>query len=466
MSSNPKDVAINALEAALAKGCQSARICLNIATQCSYSVRNDKLDRLQQSTGSSLFIQLFVDDRYGSFSTNRLENNEVSKFIETGIEATRLLTKDSYRSLPNKSLYYTGGGVDLEQYDKSIENIEPKQKADIAFACASEVLGKDSRVITVNSEFGDSDEYSYMIDSQGFEDESRLSNFTLSAECSVRGRGDARPEAWWYESTMFFNNLKTVGCGSKSLERALSRLNPKKMKSGKYNMVIENTVSSRLISPIISALNGASIQQNNSFLKDKLGIRVFSPSFTIFDDSHRVGAAGARYYDSDGVATKPMKLIENGVISSYFINTYHSKKLGLPVTVDGPSVLTCYMEMEPSALVSKSALTNKFALPDKPVIASIMDKDLEYLLSKCGKGILVTGFNGGNSNSSTGDFSYGVEGFYFENGKVSFPIKEMNVSGNIISLWNNIIDIGSDPRNSSRWLIPTLAFESVDFSGI
>lgn len=449
LSTNPKDAAINALEVSLAKGCQAARICLNISTQSSCSVRNDKLDRLQKSTGSSLYIQLYTDGRYGSFSTNRTDPEEVARFIGKGIEATRLLTPDPCRSLPDKSLYYTGGGRDLEQYDSSFENIEPRLKRDLAFNCAAEVLGKDKRVITVNSEYGDSDDYFYMIDSQGFEDESHQTNFAISAECSVKGRGDARPEAWWYESTMFFDKLKKEGCGAKALERALNRLNPIKMKSGKYNMVVENTVSSRLISPIISALNGASIQQNNSFLKDMLGKQVFSTHFTLFDNAHLVGALGSRYFDGDGVATKPMDIIKNGVISTYFINTYHSIKLGIPVTVDGPSVLNCYMDRESATGTS-----------------SPVEKNLDDILAKCGTGIFVTGFNGGNSNSSTGDFSYGIEGFFFENGKISHPIKEMNVSGNIIALWKNIIEIGTDPRNTSRWLIPTLAFESVDFSGM
>ncbi len=444
MSANPKDTAIKALEISLKKGCQAARISFNIATQSSYSVRNDKLDRLQQSTGSSLYIHLYVDDRYGSFSTNRTEPEEIGNFIGKGVEATRLLSPDPFRVLPDKALYYSGGGADLEQYDKSIDAIEPKEKSEMAFACASEVLGKDKRVITVNCEYGDADDYLYVIDSQGFQNESRQSNFTISAECSVKDRGDARPEAWWYESSLFFKNLKIEGCGTKSLERALRRLNPKKLKSGKYNMVVENTTSSRLISPIISALNGASIQQNNSFLKGMLGRQIFSPNFTLFDNAHLVGAFGSRYFDGEGVATKPANIIENGIVKTYFINTYHSKKLGLPVTADGPSVLNCLMSGTDSANAHR---------------------DLEYILTKCGKGIFVTGFNGGNSNSSSGDFSFGVEGFYFKDGRISHPIKEMNVTGNIITLWNNIIEIGTDPRNSSRWLIPTLAFESVDFNG-
>jgi PmbA protein len=211
-------------------------------------------------------------------------------------------------------------------------------------------------------------------------------------------------------------------------------------------MVLENTVSSRMVAPIISALNGAAIQQNNSFLRGKLGERLFSPYFQLFDTPHLYGANGSRYFDGEGIATKPMNIIENGVVNSYYINTYFSGKLDMPVTIEGPSVPSCkYSESVNSVRESTS---------------------LEGILKKCDKGIFITGFNGGNSNSSTGDFSFGVQGFYFENGDIIHPIKEMNITGNIITLWNNIIEIGTDPRESSRWLIPTLAFESVNFSGI
>ena len=117
----------------------------------------------------------------------------------------------------------------------------------------------------------------------------------------------------------------------------------------------------------------------------------------------------------------------------------------MPVTIEGPSVLSCSLgENFPSG---------------RPV------NGVSEILNKMERGILVTGFNGGNTNSSSGDFSFGVQGFYFENGKVLHPIKEMNVTGNIVTLWNSVAEIGDDPRNTSRWLIPTLAFESVNFNG-
>ena len=94
------------------------------------------------------------------------------------------------------------------------------------------------------------------------------------------------------------------------------------------------------------------------------------------------------------------------------------------------------------------------------------DKDENGLIASLNKGILVTGFNGGNNNSTTGDFSYGIEGFLIENGKLTQPISEMNITGNLVTLWNNLLEVGNDPRQSSSWKIPSLLFDGVDFSGL
>jgi len=433
-----------ALETAEKCGAEAVRLTYNKTKHSSYTVRNEKLDRLQQATGSSLFLQLYADGRYGTFSTNRMEREELKKFIIKSIDTTRLLTEDPFRSLPERDLCYKGGGADLMQRDPGFSDIPFEKKIEIAKMCNAEILGKDTRLLNVNSEYGDYEDYTLIIDSQGFSGVTDQTNFTVSTECSVKGKGDARPEGWWYESSLFFDDMKFSGCGERALERALRKLGARKIKGGKYNMVVENTVSSRLVSAIINALNGANIQQNNSFLNGKLGERVFSPLMEIYDDAHFPGAFGSRYFDSEGLATRPCPIIDRGVISTYFINTYYSKKTGLPVTIESPSLPVC-------ALSGERGGHN--------------EKNLEHLLKGAGNGIFVTGFNGGNTNSSTGDFSFGIEGFYFENGIILYPVSEMNVTGNIISLWNSILDIGNDPRKASRWLIPTLSFDSVDFNG-
>ena len=439
-----KSAAKFALDTAIKSGCKGARISLNINAQNSLSVRNKKLDRLHSATGSSLYIQLYVNDRYGSFSTNRIEKDELDRFIKAGIEATSYLESDICRGLPDKNLCYKNDKTPLIQNDEAFNTIPAEIKKKIAFDSAAEILGKDTRLLTVSTEFSDSLDYFYMIDSQGFSGESLQTYYSVNAECAVRGAGDARPEAWWYEASMFFNELKTTGVGEMALKRALDRLNPKKKRTGKYNLVLENTVSSRLLTPIISALNGAAIQQNNSFLKDSAGKKIFSDKMNLIDDAHNPSAMGARYFDGEGIATKPSEIISNGVVNNYFINSYYSRKLGIPTTVEGPSV--------PLLKPAGSFTAN-------PNIG------LKDILSVCGNGIFVTGFNGGNTNTSTGDFSFGVQGFYFENGVIVHPVKEMNITGNLIELWNNLIITGTDAKKSSRWLIPTIAFSSVSFSG-
>ena len=288
-------------------------------------------------------------------------------------------------------------------------------------------------------------EYQYMVDSQGFEGDSLQSNFTVSAECSVKGRGYARSEGWWYESALHFNEFTYKGCGETALKRALEKLNPREMKGGSMNMIVDNTCSSRLVSPIFQALNGSNIQQRNSFLMERKGEKVFSDKLTLKDNPHWVGMSGSRYFDGDGIATRPMEIIRNGVVETYFINTYSANKMGVSPTVESASVPHFSLE----------------EFPDN--MRNLNHCDMMKLM---GKGILVTGFNGGNCNGLTGDFSYGIEGFYFENGEVLFPVREMNISGNIVSLWNNVAMIGNDARTCSRWLIPSLAFENVDFTGI
>jgi PmbA protein len=143
-------------------------------------------------------------------------------------------------------------------------------------------------------------------------------------------------------------------------------------------------------------------------------------------------------FDGEGLATKKRSVFEKGVLKTYYIDTYYGKKL----------------EMDPTS----GGTTN--------LVFETGDKDLQGLIGIVKKGILVTGFNGGNSNGSTGDFSFGIEGFLVENGAIVQPVSEMNITGNMKQLWSNVGEIGNDINDSSAWLTPSIVFEDVDFSGI
>lgn len=426
------------MDYALKNGCQAAKLVLYSNSNASFELRDAKIDKLQQASESGLSISLYVDGKYGSYSTNRLDKKELESFIRNGIDSTRYLAEDEARVLPDSSRYYKGGKPDLQQFDNKFYNLNPDDKVDIARAAAEEVLGKDERIISVGSSYSDGEGASYRLTSNGFEGESKSTWFAVSADVAVKGEGEARPSSSWYDSAMFYDKLIKSGIGTKALERVLKKLGQRKAASGKYTMVLDPMNSGQLLSPLLNALYGSALQQKSSFLLNKLNTKVGSDKLNLMDEPHLIGARGARYFDNEGVATERRPIFENGTLKTYFIDTYNSKKMGVEPTISSPSLLV----LQPG------------------------NKDLDGLVADVQKGILVTGFNGGNSNKSTGDFSYGIEGFLIENGKLVQPVNEMNVTGNMITLWSSLVAVGNDPRVSSSWRIPSLVFEGVDFSGL
>lgn len=438
ISNENKKLAQWAMDYALKNGCQAAKVSLYSGSNTSFELRDAQMDKLQQASESRMSLFLYVDGRYGTYSTNRLDKKELESFIRNGVESTRYLAEDEARVLPDASRYYKGGKPDLQLLDPQFSAVNPDNKVALAQAIAEEALGKDPRIISVESSYGDGDGFSYQITSNGFEGETQQSWYSLSASVAVKGEGEARPSSYWYESSLYLDKLVKEGVGQKALERTLQKIGQKKAKSGRYTMVVDPMNSGQLLRPMLSAIFGSALQQKNSFLLDKLGQKVGSDKFTLLDEPHLIGASGARYFDSEGVATERRSVFDKGVLKTYYIDTYNAKKMDVDPTVANPSIL----------------------------VMQLGNKDLNGLISDVTHGILVTGFNGGNSNSSTGDFSYGIEGFLIEKGKLTLPLSEMNVTGNMITLWNSLAETGNDPRLNSSWRIPSLVFEGVDFSGL
>ncbi|MDR0295661.1 MAG: TldD/PmbA family protein [Prevotellaceae bacterium] len=433
-----KELAQQMMEFARKNGCSDNRISVGAGTETTFEYRDEQLEKLQQVSENKFSIDIFVDGRYGTYSSNRMDKKELEKFIQNAIESTRYLAQDECRTLPNSDLYYKGTDAPDDCFDKTIDNLQPDEKLQLAKANVEEVYKTDPHIISISAGYSDSSNFNYLIDSNGFEGEKAQTYFGLSASVSLKGDGDARPESWWYDASLFWNNLQKNGIGKKALERALRKLGQEKIKSGKYSMVVDNLNVWNLLSPIISALNGNSLSQKNSFLIDKIGKKITADKLMLIDEPHLPQAMGSRWYDNEGVATQKRVVIENGILRTYYIDTYNANKMKVKPTISGASILTFNQG----------------------------SKDLDGLIGDLKKGILVTGFNGGNSNSSTGDFSFGIEGFLIENGKLVKPVSEMNITGNMLSLWERLAAIGNDARITSSWRTPSLVFEDVAFSGL
>ncbi len=427
-----------AMEHAVQNGAQQARVIIYNNNSSQIEVRDEKIDKLQESNQGGMRINLYVDNKYSSISTNRITNKEeLGKFIEEAIISTRFLAEDEFRTLPDPERYYQGGGPNLKTIDPNFVSVDPQQKVNDAFALEKEVLGSDDRIISVSTSYRDGMSGSVIVASNGFEGDTENTYYSLSASVSVTD-GVARPEGSWYESSIFSDQLIRSEIGKKALKKAVDRLGQAKIASGKMPMIVENKMAGQPLRPLISALNGGSIQQKQSFLIGMKGEKIGSDLMTIVDDPFIVSGRGSRLFDNEGMATEKRSVVENGILKTFYIDTYYGRKL----------------EME----ATSGSTTNLVFKPG--------EKSLEGLVADIDRGILVTGFNGGNSNGATGDFSFGIEGFLVERGKLVQPVAEMNITGNFKELWNNLVAVGSDVDLSRSWRLPSLVFDKVDFSGI
>jgi PmbA protein len=452
ITSEERNIARHCIEYAMRLGAEGIRLSLNKNEMDSCSMLNGELDKVSHSADRSIYIYLYVDGKYGTFSTNRLDEKEVENFISKAIVMVKMLGEDRCRRLPDpeRTAKDACGGMELGLYDSHYEGCDSDsrlKKAEEMSIIRSLPEAEGHKVISEECEYAESLDDTILMDSQGFEGRHTETSFNCFSELTIQDSEGNRYSGYWWEASPHFDVLRLKECSHTALERAISQIGPRSRRSGRYRMIVDGTVASRLVSPLINALNASAIQQKMSFLDGSLEKKMFSEGLTIMDNARTPGKSGSRMYDSEGVATQNRAIIDHGVVKQYFVSTYMAEKTGFAPTVED---------------ISRPCLSPFMA--GKELTDLEKGVSLKDILTQCGNGIYVTGFNGGNCNPVTGDFSFGIEGFAFSKGKITHPVKEMLITGNIVELWNSLTAAGTDTRSSSRWQIPTLAFENVSFS--
>ena len=429
---------------ALENGAQKVRVTLNKSLMELFGMLNGELDKVTHALDRSLQVTLFVDGRFGSFSSNRLDQEGLETFILGAIDTVRAMEPDAARDLPapERTVKDALSGLELDLYDPAYETLTAEKRREMTIKTAiwprKAELEKGFTLISEEGEYSDSLFDSVVMDSNGLYARHTETSFEIGYEVTVEDPDGNRYASYWWDATprlaQIVPSLET--CSKTAVERAAAQIGPQDHPGGKCNIVVDSECASKFLTPVLNALGGYSVQQKNSFLLNKVGQRVFSERLTILDVPRSKGQTGSRLYDSEGVATTEFPIIDKGIPTRYFVNTYIAGKMDVLPTIEDTT--------RPKVLPYGGCKTK------------------EDVLQKMGNGILITGFNGGNSNTSTGDFSYGIEGFAFEDGRITHPVREMLVTGNFIDLWNKLVLVADDARLCMSKLIPTLAFENVD----
>ena len=430
------DLAQYCLAFARQAGAQKVRITLSKSLMNLIGLLNGEVDKTAHALDRSLQLQLFVEGRYGAFSTNKLEKEGLEEFIREAIDTVKMLQEDSYRDLPATERVAKDArtGRELGLFDPAYDTLTAEQRREMALASCHWPCG----AIAEEGEYSDSVFDTLTIDSQGLYARHTETSFEIGYETTVEDAQGNHFSSYWWDATPLLKDLQWKDCAEIAYKRALAQVGVQDTTGGKYTVVVDTECASTLLTPVLNALGGFALQQKNSFLVGSLGKQLFPEQLTILDLPRTAGETGCRLFDSEGVATREMPIIDKGVVKTYFLNTYIASKMGMAPTVEDA--------------------TRVKVLPVGGC------KTLDELLEATGDCILVTGFNGGNSNPVTGNFSYGIEGFLVRGGKRVHPVRELLITGNFLQLWNNLVATADDARPCLSKLIPSLAFTNVDIS--
>ena len=277
------DLADLVIEHALKSGAQQVSVNIYENRSNDIEIRDQKIDSLKESNRAGLSISLYVDKKYSAHSTNRMKTEELFRFVDEAVISTRFLAEDEYRMLPDPEFYYKGGGTDLNVFDPKLDAVDAKTKINLASQALDEAYKKDDRIISVSSYYSDSITNSVMVASNGFRGDSGNTRVSLTVTVSLKSL-TGRPNDYWNENALFLDKLKTTDIGKKALERTVNKIDPRKIASGKYSVVVDNRVAGNLIYPVYGALQGSSLYQKQSFLIGKQNKKIASELLTAYDD--------------------------------------------------------------------------------------------------------------------------------------------------------------------------------------
>ncbi len=444
---------------ALEAGASAVQVRLAKGKTETISLLDGEIDSITQTGDRGLVFSLYAGGRYGIFSTNRLNKDSLKTFLKSAVQNVQMLAPDPYRKLPNPEETakdaIRGNEVGLCWY--GYESVSQEDRIEMAkrVSVFKEYSAADSkrgwRLISEEVEYTDMLTDHYITNSDGLHCRQIETYFSVSSQATIEDADGNKYSCSRWDSGISPKEVAESDCGAKAVLEAASKISPTKCESGIQTMVVSNKVSKRLLRPILSALGGRAIQQKSSFLLDTLDKQVFRKGLNIVDRPREKGKCGATFFDLEGRATKDRDIIADGVVKEYFIGSYMANKMNMKATSGYP--------IRPVLLPFLSESYSGKSIDMKGL-------DEREIISLCGDGILVTDFNGGNYNRSTGDFSYGVEGYEFRNGDYTTmkPVSGILITGNFVELWNNLEIAGNDLEEYTMDYVPTLAFSNVNFS--
>ncbi|NCP53777.1 MAG: metalloprotease PmbA [Comamonadaceae bacterium CG2_30_60_41] len=389
----------------------------------SVSVRKGELENIERNRDKSLGITVHLGQRRGNASTSDFSAAAIEQTVQAAYDIARFTAADPFAALPDPA--------DIAQPQEQRTDLElffpwtitSDQAIALALQTERAALQLDKHI--TNSEGASvsaQQSHFFSAHTHGFRGGYASSRHSLSVS-PIAGKGDNMQRDYWYSSQRDAAELaapETIG--RYAAERALSRLNARKIATTECPVLFESPLAAGLLGSFVQAVSGGALYRKSSFLLDSLGKQVLPKHIDILEDPFVKRGKGSSPFDDEGVRVQARSVVEAGRVQGYFLGSYSARKLGMKTTgnTGGSHNLT---------------LTSRLTRPGD---------NLDAMLARLGTGLFVTELLGSGVNPVTGDYSRGASGFWVENGRIAFPVQEITVAGNLKAMFKDIVAVGAD----------------------
>ncbi len=431
------------IAAARAAGADAADAVMVAGTALSVQRRLGRTEHLERAEGQDLGLRVFVGRRSAIVSSTEVDPAGFRSLAERAVAMARVVPEDPYAGLAEGAAPDDAAPLDL------CDAAEPDAEALIARAAAAEDAARAVPGVTntEGAEAGFGRTEVALVTSAGFAATLLRSSHSVSAT-ALAGSGTGMQRDYDYHATVHLADLDDpLTIGRSAGERAVTRLNPTRPKTAKLPVVFDPRVAGSLLGHLAGAINGAAVARGTTFLRDRLGSRIFPAGIEIVDDPRRPRGLRSRPFDGEGVPTAPRTLIEDGVLTTWLLDTRSARQLGLASTghaargTGGPPA---------------PAPSNLFMRPG-PLSPAALMADIR-------EGVYVTELMGMGVNGLTGDYSRGAAGFMIRDGAIAEPVAEITIAGTLTEMFAHLIP-ADDLRFRRGTDAPTIRVEGLTIAG-
>lgn len=404
----------------------------------SVSTRLQEIENVEFTNDGALGISVYLGKQKGNASTSDLSEEAIKNTVEAALAIAKYTSPDDCTGLADKELM-AFEAPDLALYHSA--NVDVEQATKLALEAEKAALEYDEKIVNSNgASFNSHTGVRVYGNTHGMLQSYLSSRYSLS--CSViGGELDQLENDYEYTVSREFDGLSSANwVGQNCAKKVIARLNPQKLTTREVPVIFLNDVATGLISHLTGAISGGSLYRKSSFLLDHLGKQVLPDWFQISERPHLLKRLASTPFDSEGVRTQDLEIIQDGVLQTYLLTSYSGRKMGMQSTGHA------------------GGIHNWLVKPN-------LTGGLTALLRQMGTGLLVTDVMGQGVNIVTGDYSRGAAGFWVENGEIQYPVAEITIAGQLQDMLKNIVAVADDVEHRSNIQTGSILLDKMKISG-